>query len=176
MTAMPRVTALPDRGLPGGRRTTACGLRPVRNLGEKIAGSVRDRIQPFDLQLAAYSKRVHERRRQSRKVNRQLSPVWAPSVIVGKPIEAAAFPGADQLARSRESVGIAGQGRDGAPDEQRRLRLEEIAVLLAGVAPIRLCHSESLQHRLRAKESWRDGNCCDSIRLQFARHIEREAL
>lgn len=83
---------------------------------------------------------------------------------------------AAQLAGPLEHVRILREGRHGAPDEERRLRFKEVAVLLAGLAPGCPGHAKALQHGFRAEDPRRNRNGRDAVRPQLGGHLERESL
>src|SRR3990170_1008578 len=77
------------------------------------------------------------------------APVGAAAVRVGDAVRPRQLPGTGEVARAGEHLLIGRQRGDSAAEEERRLGLEKVDVLLAALAPALLGHSEVLEHRLR---------------------------
>ena len=102
--------------------------------------------------------RFDQRLRQRRPVDGVCAPVGPAAVVVGEAVPRVPAPtSCTAVPSARAGRGSGGQRRDRAADEERRLRVEEVRILLAGVAPVGfsvtpLCSSIDL----RAQEPGRD--------------------
>src|SRR5207249_2562778 len=99
-------------------------------LPEKALGSLRQRLEPFNLNLRARSHQIDQKRRQSGKIDLERSPVGPAPVDILHTVFATELPRTEQLAGAGEHLLVGGQRRHAAAEEQRRLRLEKVLVHL----------------------------------------------
>jgi len=103
-----------------------------------------------------------------------LAPIGPAAVRIRETIVARQLPGREDVAGTIEYFRIRRERRNGPPDEQRRLGLQEVLVLLAAIAPVCLRHAEVLEHRFRSQKAGRDGYRRHAAALQLTRHACRK--
>src|SRR5690348_1220049 len=135
----------------------------------KAPGSLQQQIEPCHLDLDAVLHHLDHRPWNLRVVDLQHSPIRSPSIDVCETVLARHLPRAEELSGSFEYRRVAGERDQCATYEQRRLRLQEVPILLTALLPILFGNAEISQHALRAHEAWRDCYSHDTMRAQFRR-------
>ena len=108
-------------------RLASASLLHRRQLAAETPCAAGERGQPGELQVGPCPEQLHHWRRQPRPVDGQPAPVRTPAVVVREAVAPGKLPRAEKLSGVFDDLGIARQRRNGAPDVERRLRLEKVA-------------------------------------------------
>src|SRR5215831_8638475 len=133
-----------------------CFVPSARDLRSELPCSRRERCQPLDLQIGARAEQIDPRRREDGEIDLVTAPVGTAAVVVGASVLASEFPRPEEHTGVVAHVRVGCECSDRASDEERRLRLQEIRVLLPCVTPVVFGDAEVLQHRFRTQETGRD--------------------